>query len=69
MQVATQVFPFFHIPEWVARLIVVVAVIGFPFALVLSWIYKFTPKGFMRESGRCRRSRCPRPARRSFQPR
>ena len=30
VQVATQVFPFFHIAEWVVRWIVVAAAIGFP---------------------------------------
>ena len=30
VQVATQVFPFFHIAEWVVRWIVVAAASGFP---------------------------------------
>jgi hypothetical protein len=34
VQVATQMFPFFHIAEWVARWIVVAAAIGFPFAML-----------------------------------
>ena len=50
VQVATQVFPFFHIPEWVVRWIVIAAVIGFPFALAASWLYEWTPHGFVRES-------------------
>jgi TolB-like protein len=50
VQVATQVFPFFHISEWVVRWIVVAAVIGFPFALVFSWFYEWTPRGFQLES-------------------
>ena len=50
VQVATQVFPFFHIDEWIVRWIIVAAVIGFPFALVLSWFYELTPEGFKRES-------------------
>ena len=32
-QIATQVFPFFHIDEWVVRWIGIAAVIGFPFAM------------------------------------
>jgi adenylate cyclase len=51
VQVATQVFPLFHVTEWVMRLIVVAAIIGFPFALVLSWFYEWTPKGLQLESG------------------
>src|ERR1700675_3041049 len=50
VQVATQVFPFFHISEWVVRWIVVAAVIGFPFALGFSWFYEWTPRGFQLES-------------------
>ena len=50
IQVATQVFPFFHIAEWVVRWIVIAAVIGFPFALLFSWFYEWTPQGFQRES-------------------
>jgi TolB-like protein/Flp pilus assembly protein TadD len=50
VQVATQVFPFFHIPEWVVRWIVIAAVVGFPFALAASWFYEWTPHGFVRES-------------------
>ncbi|HET7063438.1 MAG TPA: tetratricopeptide repeat protein [Rudaea sp.] len=50
VQVATQVFPFFHIAEWVVRWIVVAAVIGFPFALLFAWFYEWTPQGIQRES-------------------
>ena len=50
VQVATQVFPFFHIAEWVVRWIVVAAVIGFPFAMLFSWVYEWTPQGLQRES-------------------
>jgi TolB-like protein/Tfp pilus assembly protein PilF len=50
VQVATQVFPFFNIPNWVVRWIVIAAAIGFPFAMVLSWFYEFTPEGLKAES-------------------
>jgi TolB-like protein/Tfp pilus assembly protein PilF len=50
VQVATQVFPFFHIAEWVVRWIVVAAAIGFPFAIMFSWFYEWTPHGIQRES-------------------
>ncbi len=49
VQVATQVFPFFDIPNWAVRLVVVAVVVGFPFALVISWFYQLTPAGFKRE--------------------
>jgi TolB-like protein len=50
VQVATQVFPFFHIAEWVVRWIVVAGVIGFPFAILFSWFYEWTPQGLKLES-------------------
>jgi TolB-like protein/Tfp pilus assembly protein PilF len=50
VQVATQVFPFFDIPNWIVRWIVIAAAIGFPFAMLLSWFYELTPEGFKRES-------------------
>ena len=50
VQVATQVFPFFHIAEWVVRWIVVAAAVGFPFAMLFSWFYEWTPHGLKLES-------------------
>jgi len=50
VQVATQVFPLFHIAEWVMRWIVVAAVVGFPFAMAFAWFYEWTPQGLRRES-------------------
>jgi TolB-like protein/Tfp pilus assembly protein PilF len=50
VQVATQVFPFFDVPNWAVRWIVIAAVIGFPFALLFSWFYEWTPQGIVRES-------------------
>src|SRR5262249_18443209 len=37
VQVATQVFPFFEIPNWVVRLVVMVTILGFPIALIIAW--------------------------------
>jgi hypothetical protein len=36
VQVATQVFPFFDVPNWAVRWIVIAVVIGFPFAMVFA---------------------------------
>ena len=49
VQVATQVFPFFGIANWVVRLIVIAAVIGFPFVLAFAWYYELTPDGLKPE--------------------
>jgi TolB-like protein/Tfp pilus assembly protein PilF len=48
VQVATQVFPFFDIPNWAVRLIVIAIVIGFPIALVIAWAFELTPEGLKR---------------------
>jgi TolB-like protein/Tfp pilus assembly protein PilF len=48
IQVATQVFPFFEIPNWVVRLVVLVIIIGFPIALIIAWAFELTPEGLKR---------------------
>jgi TolB-like protein/Tfp pilus assembly protein PilF len=49
IQVATQVFPFFNIPNWVVRLIVLLVIIGFPIAVVCAWAFEMTPEGIKLE--------------------
>jgi hypothetical protein len=48
IQITTQVFPFFEIPGWAVRLVVLLLVIGFPVALVLAWAFELTPEGIKR---------------------
>src|SRR6476659_5660337 len=48
VQVATQVLPFFEIPNWAVRLVVLAIVIGFPVALVIAWAFELTPEGLKR---------------------
>src|SRR5438477_7446940 len=48
IQVATQVFPFFEIPNWGVRLAVLLIVVGFPIALVIAWAFELTPGGIKR---------------------
>ena len=50
VQIATQVFPFFEIPNWAVRLVVLVLIAGFPVALVFSWAFEITSEGIVRES-------------------
>ncbi|HZR77832.1 MAG TPA: tetratricopeptide repeat protein [Chthoniobacterales bacterium] len=47
-QIATQVFPFLEIPNWVVRLVIVLIAIGFPIALVIAWAFEATPQGIKR---------------------
>ena len=48
IQIATQTFPFFDIPVWTIRLVIVLLVLGFPVALVFAWAYDLTPAGIRR---------------------
>ncbi|MGA7274700.1 MAG: sigma-70 family RNA polymerase sigma factor [Candidatus Udaeobacter sp.] len=48
MQVASQIFPFFDIPNWTVRLVVLLLIIGFPVALILAWAFELTPEGIKR---------------------
>src|SRR6476659_7157516 len=50
VQVATQVFPFFEIPNWAVRLVVFLTVLGFPVALVIAWAFELTPEGLKRDA-------------------
>lgn len=50
LQVAGLVIPAFGIPAWVLRLLFIVVGLGFPIALVISWVYELTPDGLRRES-------------------
>lgn len=43
-----QVFPVFDIPNWVVRLLVLLIVLGFPVALILSWFFDLTRYGIIR---------------------
>ena len=48
VQVATQVAPYFNLPNWAVRLIIVAVVGGFPIVIMLSWYYEWSPSGGLR---------------------
>ena len=48
VQIATQVFPFLEIPNWLVRLVIVFVAVGFPIALVIAWAFELTPEGIRR---------------------
>jgi hypothetical protein len=48
MQIASQIFPFFEIPNWAVRLVVLLLIIGFPIALIIAWAFELTPEGIKR---------------------
>jgi two-component sensor histidine kinase len=48
MQIASQIFPFFDIPNWAVRFVVLLLILGFPVALILAWAFELTPEGIKR---------------------
>ncbi len=50
VEVVTQLSPVFDIPDGVVRWIVIAAMVAFPFAMLFSWLYEWTPTGIRRES-------------------
>lgn len=48
-EVLTTLLPAFGAPEWVSKAVMLVFAIGFLPAIILSWIYEFTPDGIKRE--------------------
>jgi TolB-like protein/Flp pilus assembly protein TadD len=49
IQIATQVFPFFEIPNSTVRFVIVALAVGFPIAMLVAWLYELTPGGLVRE--------------------
>jgi TolB-like protein/Flp pilus assembly protein TadD len=47
-QLTTQVLPVFEIPNSAMRFVVIALAVGFPIAMLLSWLYEFTPAGIVR---------------------
>jgi serine/threonine-protein kinase len=45
IQIGSAVFPAWELPNWTLRLVVVLLLIGFPIALILSWAYDITAQG------------------------
>jgi TolB-like protein/Tfp pilus assembly protein PilF len=45
VQAASIGFPAFDAPPWALRIFILVALLGFPVALVLAWVFETTPEG------------------------
>jgi len=50
LQVIATVVPILHLPEWVAKLTLVVLALGFVPALIFAWAFELTPEGVKKES-------------------
>jgi TolB-like protein/Flp pilus assembly protein TadD len=45
IQIGSAVFPAWELPNWTFRLVIVLLLMGFPIALILTWAYDVTPQG------------------------
>jgi len=52
VQVADVALPAFGAPEWSMRLVILVAALGFPLALLLTWALELTPDGIKAATGK-----------------
>jgi adenylate cyclase len=48
IQIAETTFPHLALPSWSVTLVIVLALLGFPIALVLAWAFDITPEGVVR---------------------
>lgn len=48
LQAAEIIFPALLVPEWVFRVLVIATLAGFPVAIILAWIFQWTPEGLRR---------------------
>ena len=51
IQAASIGFPAFDAPPWVLRVFILVALIGFPIAVVMAWVFDITPEGVTLDTG------------------
>src|SRR5215471_2043605 len=50
IQAASIFSPAFDVPLWAMKAFIIVIILGFPIALILSWAFEITPEGIVRES-------------------
>jgi adenylate cyclase len=50
MQIGEVTFEGLGLPQWSLSLLIVLVLLGFPIALVLSWAYEITPQGIRKDS-------------------
>ena len=50
MQVGEVVFEGLGVPSWALSLLIVLVLLGFPIAVILSWAYEVTPQGIRKDS-------------------
>ena len=50
VQIATQGFPFYDVPNWAVRWVVTAVIVGLPFVPAFAWFYEITPEGLKCDS-------------------
>ena len=48
LQAVTIIIPALKIPEWTISFLVVIAILGFPVVIIISWIYDISDEGFVK---------------------
>ena len=48
MQLVEILFPMFDFPQWTQQFTVIIVLLGFPIAVILSWVFDKTPQGFVK---------------------
>jgi len=48
MQLVEILFPMFNFPQWTQQFTVIIVLLGFPIAVILSWVFDKTPQGFIK---------------------
>jgi len=48
MEAADIIFPRLGFPDWIVTLLIILLLIGFPIAAIVSWIYDITPEGILK---------------------
>ena len=44
-QLVEILFPIFNFPQWTQQFVVIIILLGFPIALIFSWVFDKTPEG------------------------
>ena len=47
-QLVEILFPIFNFPQWTQQFVVIIIILGFPIALIFSWVFDKTPEGFIK---------------------
>ena len=44
-EIASVIFPVLLLPDWTVRLVLILILLGFPLAIILTWVFDMTPAG------------------------